>query len=76
MKNMIFNGRVPDPQNVKIGNEMDNLAESVRFELPQKLDGAAVSLFVTIDQYSDVVHLGDDRTYRPTRVHTQRPGRF
>lgn len=76
MKNMIFHGRTPDLQNVKIGNEMDNLAESVRFELPQKLDGAALSLFLAIDQYSDVVHLGDDRTYRPTRVHTQRPGRW
>lgn len=76
MKSMIFHGRVPDLQNVKIGNEMDNLAESVRFELPQELDGAAVSLFLTIDQYSDVVHLGDDRTYRPMRVHTQRPGRW
>lgn len=76
MKSMIFNGRAPDLQNVKIGNEMDNLAESVRFELPQELDGAALSLFVTIDQYSDVVHLGDDRIYRPTRVHTQRPGRW
>lgn len=76
MKNMIFHGRVPDLQNVKIGNEMDNLAESVRFELPQELDGAALSLFLAIDQYSDVVHLGDDRIYRPTRVHTQRPGRW
>lgn len=57
MKNMIFHGRAPDLQNVKIGNEMDNLAESVRFELPQKLDGAAVSLFLAIDQYSDTFGL-------------------
>lgn len=76
MKIIRFDGRVPSVDRLKIGNEMDNLAESVRFELPQELDGAALSLFIAIDQYSDVVHLGDDRIYRPTRVHTQRPGRW
>ena len=54
---------------------MDNLAESVRFDLPEWSD-AVVSLYISNGKYSDVILLDADRTYRPTRVHTQRPGRW
>lgn len=76
MKTIHFDGRAPSVMNVKVGNEGDNLAESIRFELPTWLDGAAPSLYLSTGKYSDVILLGADRTYRPTRTHTQHPGRW
>ena len=75
MKIIRFCDRTPSVDRIKVGNEMDNLAESVRFELPE-WDGAAVSLYISNGKCSDVVLLGADRTYRPTRTHTQHPGRW
>ena len=75
MKIIRFDGRVPSVDHIKVGNEMDNLAESVRFDLPEWSD-AVVSLYISNGKYSDVILLDADRTYRPTRVHTQRPGRW
>ena len=75
MKIIRFDGRVPSVDHIKVGNEMDNLAESVRFDLPEWSD-AVVSLYISNGKYSDVIMLDADRTYRPTRVHTQRPGRW
>lgn len=76
MKTIRFDGRAPSVMNVKVGNEGDNLAESIRFELPTWMDGAAVSLYLSTGKYSDVILLCNDRTYRPTRTHTQHPGRW
>ena len=75
MKIIRFDGRVPSVDHIKVGNEMDNLAESVRFDLPEWSD-AVVSLYISNGKYSDVILLDADLTYRPTRVHTQRPGRW
>ena len=75
MKIIRFCDRTPSVDRIKVGNEMDNLAESVRFELPE-WDGAAVSLYISNGKCSDVILLGADRTYRPTRTHTQHPGRW
>lgn len=76
MKTIRFDDRTPSVMNVKVGNEGDNLAESLRFELPTWLDGAAPSLYLSTGKYSDVILLGADRIYRPTRTHTQHPGRW
>ena len=76
MKTIRFDGRVPSVMNVKVGNEGDNLAESLRFELPPWLDDAAVSLYLSTGKCSDVILLDADRIYRPTRTHTQHPGRW
>lgn len=75
MKIIRFDGRVPSVDHIKVGNEMDNLAEIVRFDLPEWSD-AVVSLYISNGKYSDVILLDADRTYRPTRVHTQCPGRW
>lgn len=75
MKIIRFCDRTPSVDRIKVGNEMDNNAESIRFDLPEWSD-AVVSLYLSTGKYSDVILLGDDRTYRPTRMHTQYPGRW
>lgn len=75
MKIIRFCDRTPSVDRIKVGNEMDNLAESVRFELPE-WDGAAVSLYISNGKFSDVILLDADRIYSPTRTHTQHPGRW
>ena len=74
MKEMVvaFVGRHASPGTVRIGNERDNLAERIRFELPVK--GSAV-LHLQHGAYSDIVGL-EDGVYSPTRMHTQYPGKW
>lgn len=72
---MIADRRV-NASSIKIGNEGDNNAECIRFVLPARLADASVFLFLSIDKYSDVVKLGEDRIYTPTRAHTQLPGKW
>lgn len=69
------NDRRTEIPTIRIGNEGDNNAESIEFALPESLNDATVFLFLGIDRYSDVVRL-DDRTYTPTRNHTQHPGEW
>lgn len=61
---------------IKIGNENDNNAERIRFVLPSRLAGAAVFLHLRIGDHGDVVQLDEDRTFTPTRTHTQYPGKW
>ncbi len=75
MKIIRFCDRTPSVDRLKVGNEMDNLSESIRFDLPEWSD-AIVSLYISNGKYSDVILLDADRTYRPTRTHTQHPGRW
>ena len=74
VNDVIVSGRRVQPY-IKIANEYDNNAESIRFVLPKELDDATVFLFMNFDRYSDVVRL-DDRIYTPTRAHTQLPGKW
>lgn len=64
------------PRAVKIGNEGENLAQTIKFELSQELRNADVFLHMQIGYYADVVELGKDRVFAPTRTNTQTPGRF
>ena len=74
MREMVvaFVGRHANPSTVRIGNERDNLAERIRFELPVK--GSAV-LHLQHGAYSDIVGL-EDGVYSPTRMQTQYPGKW
>ena len=69
-----FIDRKPDTRILYMGNEDEHQCEAIRFKLPAWLEGAGVSLLLSIGNYSDVVGLGKDRVYRPTRTHMSRPG--
>lgn len=71
-----FIGRSADPHAIKIGNEAENLAQAIKFELPHEFKYATVFLHIQFGYYADVVNLGDDRIFKPTRTHTQKPGRY
>lgn len=71
-----FIGRSAEPHAIKIGNELENLAQSIKFELPHDFKYASVFLHIQFGYYADVVNLGDDRIFKPTRTHTQKPGRY
>lgn len=75
-KTITITDRRVNATSIKIGNEGDNNAERIKFVLPARLADASVFLFLSIDKYSDVVELGDDRIYTPTRTHTQQPGKW
>ena len=75
MANVRIDGRRPNIPIIKIGNRGDNLAETVRFELPAEFDAAAVFLHLTIDDHTDVVRL-DDLSFTPERKHTQYAGKW
>lgn len=61
---------------IKIGNENDNNAERIKFVLPARLTGATVFLHLHIGDYVDIVQLDEQRTYIPTRNHTQYAGKW
>lgn len=71
-----FIGRSADPHAIKIGNEAENLAQTIKFELPHEFKYATAFLHIQFGYYADVVNLGDDRIFKPTRTHTQKPGRY
>lgn len=75
-KTITLTDRRINAASVKIGNEGDNNAERIKFVLPARLMSAAVFLFLSIDGYSDVVQLTDDRIFVPERKHTQYPGKW
>lgn len=75
-KTITLTDRRINAASVKIGNEGDNNAERIKFVLPARLMSAAVFLFLSIDGYSDVVPLTDDRIFVPKRKHTQYPGKW
>lgn len=75
-KTITLSDRRVNAASIKIGNEGDNNAERIKFVLPARLASASVFLFLSIDKYSDVVKLGEDRIYTPTRTHTQLPGKW
>jgi hypothetical protein len=71
-----FDDRRPIPAAVFIGNENDNLVESVEFELADWLSEAIVYMYLTANGKSDVVNLGTDRVFDITRTHTHEAGRW
>ena len=71
-----FDDRRPIPAAVFIGNENDNLVESVEFELADWLSEAIVYIYLTANGKSDVVNLGADRVFDITRTHTHEAGRW
>ena len=71
-----FIGHSADPHAIKIGNEAENLAQAIKFELPHEFKYATAFLHIQFGYYADVVNLGDDRIFKPTRTHTQKPGRY
>ena len=71
-----FDDRRPIPAAVFIGNENDNLVESVAFELADWLSEAIVYIYLTTNGKSDVVNLGADRVFDITRTHTHEAGRW
>lgn len=75
-KTITLSDRRVNAASIKIGNEGDNNAERIKFVLPARLASATVFLFLSIDEYSDVVRLDDVRTFTPERKHTQYPGKW
>ena len=71
-----FDDRRPIPAAILIGNENDNLVESVAFELADWLSEAVVYIYLTANGKSDVVNLGADRVFDITRTHTHEAGRW
>lgn len=71
-----FDDRRPIPAAVFIGNENDNLVESVEFELADWLSEAIVYIYLTANGKSDVVNLGTERVFDITRTHTHEAGRW
>lgn len=71
-----FDDRRPIPAAVFIGNENDNLVESVEFELAEWLSEAIVYIYLTANGKSDVVNLGTERVFDITRTHTHEAGRW
>lgn len=71
-----FDDRRPIPAAVFIGNENDNLVESVEFELADWLSDAVVYIYLTANGKSDVVNIGTDRVFDITRTHTHEAGRW
>ena len=71
-----FEDRRPIPAAVFIGNENDNLVESIAFELADWLSEAVVYIYLTANGKSDVVNLGTDRVFDITRTHTHEAGRW
>ena len=76
MREMVvtFIGRRAEPNTLRMGNERDNLAERIRFDLPQAINGNVV-LHLSHGYYSDVVGLPDN-VFSPTRTQTQHPGKW
>ena len=70
-----FHDRAAVPKLVPIGNEGEHLIQGVAFDLPDELDGAEVLLHMQMGSYADVVSLGAERVFYPTRSHTAHPGR-
>lgn len=52
---------------MRIGNEGENNVECIEFVLPERCDGCEVFLHFRTDDNVDVVKLGADRTFIPTR---------
>ena len=75
MANVRIEGRRPNIPIIKLGNRGENLAETVRFELPAEYAAADVFLHMTIDDHTDVVRL-DDLSFTPERKHTQYAGKW
>lgn len=71
-----FYGRRAEPSSIKLGNEGENLASAVQFEVPWEYANAAAFLHLQLGAYTDTVNLGADRLYKPTRTHTQKAGQF
>ena len=71
-----FDDRRPIPAAVFIGNESDNLVESVAFELAEWLSEAIVYIYLTANSKSDVVNIGTNRVFDITRTHTHEAGRW
>ena len=71
-----FVDRAALPQLIRMGNQSDHLAQSLRFELPDFPDGAAVFLHLHIGGYADVVQLTGGRIFTPTRSHTAHTGKW
>ena len=70
-----FQDRTAVPQLVMIGNEGEHLVQQVQFDLPDELSAAGVLLHMQLDGYADVISLGAERIFAPTRSHTAHPGR-
>ncbi len=69
MTEVTFEGRKPNPRRIKIGVEMDNLVEAVKFNLPAIAENQTAVLHWNNDQGSDAVlledgvwHIGNDIT--------------
>lgn len=75
MANVRIEGRRPNIPIIKLGNRGENLAETVRFELPAEYAAADVFLHMTIDNHTDVVRLAD-LSFTPDRKHTQYAGKW
>ena len=75
MANVRIEGRRPNIPIIKLGNRGENLAETVRFELPAEYAAADVFLHMTIDDHTDVVRL-TDLSFTPERKHTQHAGKW
>lgn len=71
-----FNGRRAEPSSFKVGNEGENLASAVRFDLPSEYADATAFLHLQLGKYVDTVNLGADRLFIPVRTHTQQAGQF
>lgn len=71
-----FDDRRPIPAAVFIGNENDNLVESVAFELEEWLSEAIVYMYLTANGKSDVINIGTNRVFDVTRTHTHEAGRW
>ena len=63
------------PQLVMMGNEGEHLIQQVQFDLPDELSAASILLHVQMDGFADVISLGAERIFTPTRSHTAHPGR-
>ena len=75
MLRIFFHDRQALPQLVNMGSEGEHLVQQVGFDLPDELAGARVLLHLQLGAYADVVTLGEERIFTPTRSHTAHPGR-
>ena len=73
--NVRLNGRKAVPETIRAGNRGDHMAQGIRFQMPEELAQAQVTLYLEQDGFADAVVL-ENGAFIPTRTHTSRAGKW